>query len=127
MLALVWLEVLERIPQHRSRHLVRVSLKECAKGVAIALANFTEHPATCLVHEVVLVIKQLAAQAQARFKVVVAYKRQRGHDSDASVPYPLGARQSVQQVQLRSFQGSTHNLGRTQVNQVPTIDPPGVT
>ncbi len=114
---------LDRISQHRPRHLGGVPLEEALFRGAIPLAHLPQHPADRLVNQIVIVVQQDAGHRQGVAEVPVSDERVRGHDRDAPVPEQRRPCQAPQRRPRTPQQMAPHDLRRRQVHQVPVVDP----
>jgi len=96
MLALRGRQPLDRIAQHRPRHLVRVLLEEQLESTLISFADLAEHPTDGLVNQVLFVVEQSLGDANRVVEFADANEVLCRDDRDASLPQILRSRESVE-------------------------------
>ncbi|MPN56856.1 hypothetical protein SDC9_204549 [bioreactor metagenome] len=75
-----------------------MSLKKLHERPSITFADFPQHPATGLVHKIVLIRQERSADSNARLELPLPDEAERGYDRDSPLPQRLGFGQSVQQL-----------------------------
>lgn len=110
--------------QHGARHVRRMSPQETLFGCRRSIAHFTQHPADCLVYQVVGIEQENFGDAQGIAVFALPNEGGGRDDRDAPVPEIARARESVEDGPVRRQQVMSENMGRRRIDQVPVVDPP---
>ncbi len=122
--ALVRSEFLNGISKHCAGHLQAVLVEEICQSVFIALADFAEHPADGLLHEVMPCVKKHSCKIHRVTELFVPYEGQGGNDRYPLLPHIVRSGQRIQDLPVRRpSQMASENRWSGKVDQVPVVDP----
>lgn len=119
-------KTLDGVTKHDSGHLPVIAFEKRLQDDAVTLADLAQHPATCLVNELLGVTKQHAADGEGIVKLALPDEMERGHDGDAPFPDVCRAGEAVQRGAVKAGEVSAGNVWRREVDQVPVVDSRGV-
>ena len=114
---------LDGIAEHRARHALRVTPQELFLDRAVALADFSEHPAHSLVNEIVRIIEQEPRDTESRVKLTALDVLEGRHDGDASFPQQTRFGHPPQSASVTVVQVRADDVLCRAVDQIPIVDP----
>lgn len=121
-LPLSFLESLDRIAQHGSRHGATVLSEKSFKRRLVFLAGFAQRPAASFMNEIFFIFKQHLRKVQSVMDMALSNKPERRHHGDPPVPDAGRAGELIKQAFIPLQKVSSDDIWRAVIYPIPAMN-----